>query len=206
MYKGVLHTHYLVVTLFLLIYVIKTILLISNKEDLLDKFTKKVKVPEMIISFLFLATGIFLLTQLSYGSKYDKLLWIKLAMVLISIPVAVIGFKKRNKILAAMSLLLIVASFGVAEVYHGKKGIAAGSNNIAGMSGKELYEANCKLCHGDNGKLGASGAADLSATALDGNGIKDVILHGKNMMTAVNVSDEQAQAITDYVLSDIKGK
>jgi uncharacterized membrane protein SirB2 len=207
MYKGVLHTHYLVVTLFLLIYVVKTILLLSNKEDLLEKFTKKVKVPEMIISFLFLATGIFLLTQLAYGSKFDYLLWIKLAMVLISIPVAVIGFKKRNKILAALSLLLIVASFGLAEVYHGKKHIAAGNNaNEGEMNGLALYDANCKLCHGTDGKLGASGAADLSATMLDANGIKDVILHGKNMMSPVNVSEEQAKAIADYVMADIKGK
>jgi mono/diheme cytochrome c family protein len=207
MYKGVLHTHYLVVTLFLLIYVVKTILLLSNKEDLLDRFTKKVKVPEMIIRFLFLATGIYLLTQLAFGSKYDYLMWIKLAMVLLSIPIAVIGFKKRNKILAALSLLLIVASFGLAEVYHGKKHIAAGNtSNDAGMNGLALYEANCKLCHGADGKLGASGAADLGATILDANGIKDVIIHGKGMMSPVNVDEDQAKAIADYVMADIKGK
>ncbi len=53
MYKGILHSHYLVVTLFLLIYVIKTILLLSNKNDLLATFTKKVRIAEMIISFVF---------------------------------------------------------------------------------------------------------------------------------------------------------
>ena len=64
MYKGILHSHYLVVVLFLLIYVIKTILLLSNKNDLLAKFSKKVKIAEIIISVLFLVTGIYLSTQL----------------------------------------------------------------------------------------------------------------------------------------------
>ena len=94
MNTGILHLHYLVVTLFLLIYVIKTILLLSNKNDLLGKFSKKIKVPEMIISTLFLLTGVFLLTKLPFGGKYDYLLWIKLSMVAVSIPVAIIGFKK----------------------------------------------------------------------------------------------------------------
>src|SRR6478609_248392 len=106
MYKVILHTHYLVVTLFLLIYVIKTILLLSNKNDLLASFVKKTRIAEMIISFLFLGTGIYLATQLPFGGKYDYLFWIKICMVFASIPIAIIGFKKSNKILAALSLLL----------------------------------------------------------------------------------------------------
>src|SRR5687768_804826 len=99
MYKGFLHTHYLVVTLFLLIYLVKTILLLSNRNDLLANFNRKVKVFEIIVSALFLITGIYLATQLPFGGKYDYLFYIKIAMVLLSIPLAVIGFKKHNKIL-----------------------------------------------------------------------------------------------------------
>ena len=69
MYKGFLHTHYLVVTLFLLIYVVKTILLLSNRNDLLAIFTKKVRIFEMIVSSLFLITGIYLSTQLPLGTS-----------------------------------------------------------------------------------------------------------------------------------------
>jgi mono/diheme cytochrome c family protein len=207
MYKGFLHTHYLVVTLFLLIYVIKTILLLSDKKDLLATFTKKVKVPEMIVSALFLITGIYLATQLPYGGKFDYLFYIKLVMVFASIPVAIIGFKKSNKILAALSLLLITGSFGIAEVYSKKKGIAkdSGTTTIASNDGKALYEAKCVLCHGDDGKLGISGAKDLSACTLDIAAIKEIIIHGKNTMAPVNVDDEQANAIAEYVNSNLKG-
>ncbi|MEM1137750.1 MAG: hypothetical protein AAGI07_18065, partial [Bacteroidota bacterium] len=64
MYTGLLHTHKLVVVLFLLIYLIKTVLLLIGKKDNLDTFSKKVKIPEMVISFLFLITGAVMLFQL----------------------------------------------------------------------------------------------------------------------------------------------
>lgn len=211
MYKGFLHTHYLVVTLFLLLYVIKTVLLLSNKNDLLTVFSKKTKIFEIVISFIFLLTGIYLMTQIPYGGKYDYLLWIKLTMIFSSIPIAVIGFRKQRKMLAALSLLMITGSFGLGEIYHKKKGIAndvevkTDSHEIAATDGKSLYEANCVLCHGSDGKLGMAGAKDLGATVLDQAGIKEIILHGKGAMPAAPVNAEQATAIAEYVNSQIKG-
>lgn len=205
MYKGILHTHYLVVVLFLLIYVIKTVLLLSNKNDLLAAFTKKVKIAEMIISFLFLGTGVYLATQLPFGGKYDYLFWIKVAMVLASIPLAVVGFKKHNKMLAALSLLLITGAFGLAEVYHKRKGVAKDSTEVAATDGKGLFEQKCAMCHGNDGKLGLSGAKDLTATTMDITSIKEVILKGKNMMAPVSVSEEEATSIAEYVNGNIKG-
>lgn len=206
MYKGILHTHYLVVVLFLLIYVIKTILLLSNKTELLARFTKKVKVAEMIVSFLFLATGIYLTTQLPFGGRYDYLFYIKIGLVLASIPIAVVGFKKSNKILAALSLLMITGSFGLAESYHKKKGISKESPAIlASNDGEGLYKANCVTCHGSDGKLGISGAKDLSTSTMQLAEIKEIILHGKGLMPAAQVDEEQASAIADYVDTAIKG-
>lgn len=208
MYKGFLHTHYLVVTLFLLIYVIKTILLLSNKNELLTTFTRKVKIFEMVVSALFLITGIYLATQLPFGGKYDYLFYIKLLMVFASIPIAIIGFKKHNKILAALSLLLITGSYGVAESYAKRKGIPKGAEetSLASTDGKTLYENNCVLCHGADGKLGLSGAKDLSASAMDMGEITEIILKGKGNMAPVRVNPEQAEVIARYVQENIKGK
>ncbi len=211
MYKGILHTHYLVVSLFLLLYVVKTVLLLSNKKELLTVFAKKTRLFEIIISFLFLGTGIYLMTQLPYGSKFDYLLWIKLVMIFGSIPIAVIGFRRYNKILAALSLLMITGSFGLGEIYHKKKGIAkepetkTGTTEVAATDGKTLYQANCVLCHGNDGKLGAAGAKDLTASAMDAAGIKEIIIHGKGAMPAAPVNEEEAAAISEYVNSEIKG-
>lgn len=207
MYKGILHTHTLVVTLFLIIYVIKTILLLSNKNDLLASFSKKTRIAEMIISVLFLLTGVYLATQLPFQGKYDYLFWIKIVMVFASIPLAVIGFKKSNKILAALSLLLITGAYGLAETYKMKKAIPKDLVTTKEMAkdGKSLYELNCQQCHGADGKLGLTGAKDISATSCDVATIKEIILHGKNMMQPINVNEEQASAIAEYVGSNIKG-
>lgn len=206
MYKGILHTHYLVVTLFLLIYVIKTILLLSNKNELLAGFVKKTRIAEMIISFLFLATGIYLATQLPFGGKYDYLFWIKLAMVFTSIPLAIIGFKKSNKILAALSLLLITGSYGLAETYKKKKNIPKESTIvISATDGATLYSNYCMRCHGSDGKTGLAGAKNLNTTLLDLNMIKQVILTGQGDMPSAPVNEEQATSIAEYVAANLKG-
>lgn len=205
MYKACLHTHYLVVTLFLLIYVVKTVLLLSDKQAALQKFTKMVKIPEMVISVLFLLTGVYLLTQLPV---VKPMMWIKIALVLVSIPLAIIGFKKSNKALAVLSLLMILGAFGLGEMNHRKQGqvdVAPGAS-IAANDGKALYEANCVLCHGADGKLGMAGALDLSKTVLDLPSITQVISNGRGAMPAAQVSNEQAAAIADYVATHIKGK
>ena len=200
----ILLIHQIVVFAFLLIYVIKTILLLSNKNELLVRFTKKIKIPEMIVSAAFLLTGVYLMTQVSFGGKYDFLFWIKIAMVILSIPIAIIGFKKGNKILAALSLLLITGSYGLAEVYHKKKAEPVQSNSGI-VDGKVLYDNNCIICHGGDGKLNASGSKDLSLTLLDKQGLKDVILNPKGLMPKADITEEQANAIAEYVNNTIKG-
>jgi uncharacterized membrane protein SirB2 len=195
-------THRISVTLFFLIYVIKTVLLLSNRADLLQKFTKSTKVVEMIVSALFLITGVWLMIGLEH---IPTILWIKVLLVFASIPVAVVGFRKGNKILAALSLLMITASYGLAEVQKKKreKGEVVAVNNV---NGQEIYTSKCANCHGSDGKLGFSNAADLSKTSISTDSIKQVILHGRNTMVPVDLTDEQAAAVTEYVESSLKGK
>jgi mono/diheme cytochrome c family protein len=202
MYEAISITHRISVTLFFLIYVIKTVLLLSNKQDLLLRFSKLVKIPEMIVSFLFLGTGIYLLTLLN---EITSLMYIKIALVFASIPVAVVGFKKGNKVLAALSLLMITASYGLAEAEKKKREKGA-TVEVTNINGEEIYKMKCASCHGMDGKAGLSGAADLSATVADKQSMITTILNGKGMMTKVDVTAEQADAIAAYVESSVKGK
>ena len=201
MATGMLHTHYLMVVLFTLIYLIKTILLLSDKDELLEKFKKKTKIAEMIVSFGFLATGIFLMTQLPAINMFHI---IKISLVFLSIPLAVIGFKNKNKVLASLSFFLIVASFSLA---YKAKDARAGEKSLA-ISGKEIFEEKCSLCHGNDGKLGMAGAKDLSVSMLDHAGIVEIITNGKNAMTAykATLSAEQIEAVSSYIETDLKGK
>ncbi|MBP7807836.1 MAG: cytochrome c [Bacteroidia bacterium] len=195
-------THRITVTLFFLIYVVKTVLLLSNRADLLQKFTKTTKVPEMIVSSLFLITGVYLMMGLEHIST---MLWVKVILVVLSIPIAIVGFKKNNKILAALSLLMITASYGLAEVQKKKreKGEVVATTN---SNGGEIYALKCANCHGADGKLGFSGAADISKTMMSADSIKLTILNGKGLMMAVDITDEQAAAVAAYVEAEVKGK
>lgn len=201
MATGMLHSHYLFVVLFTLIYLVKTILLLSDKDDLLEKFKKKTRIIEMIVSFGFLATGIYLMIQLP---SIPMLLIVKIVIVLLSIPLAVIGYKKKNKILATLSFFLIVVAFGLG---HKTKDAKAGVK-IAAVNGKEIFEDKCTLCHGSNGKLGMSGAKDLSVTQLSHAGIVETVTNGKNTMAAYKdvLSPEQINAVASYIETDLKGK
>lgn len=196
-----LHSHYLFVVLFTLIYLVKTILLLSDKDELLEKFKAKTKILEMIVSFGFLATGIYLMTKLPSVNMY---MIIKLSLVFMSIPLAVIGFKKKNKVLASLSFFLIVVAFGLA---HKSKDAKAGEKTVA-INGKEIYEEKCTLCHGNDGKLAANGSKDLSATILSHTDLVNVITNGKNTMAAYKevLSPEQIEAVTNYIETDLKGK
>ncbi len=199
-------THFAVVTIFFLIYLIKTALLLANKNEELQSFTKKVKILEMLVSFLFLATGVYLMFQLP---EIKPLLIIKITIVFLSIPLAVVGFKKANKGLATLAFVLILGAFGIGEMMKNKKAVVTENavNADGSINAQELYSANCKSCHGDNGKLNMAGAFDLSTTQLGNDSIASIILNGRNTMPKVNgLTQEQAQAIAAYVNTNIKGK
>lgn len=198
MFTGMLHTHKLVVILFLLLYVVKTTLLLLNKTELLETVKKKTRIFEMVISTLFLVTGLYMIFNIP---TINQFMVIKLVCVFASIPVAVIGFKKNNKALAALSLVMIIAAYGLAEMSKKpvKKEIVEVSNNED--LGKAIYDANCKSCHGDDGKLGLSGAKDLSASTLTSEGLTAQITNGKNAMPAYGtvLKGEEIKAVTEYV-------
>jgi len=200
METGIRHTHLLSVILFLLIYVIKTFLLLANKNEGLAKFAKIVKVPEMIISTLFLATGIYMLMQVP---EIKSLLIIKIVAVMLSIPIAIIGFKKKNKGLAVLALLLIIGAYGMAEMSKKQKTKALAGISKSNLNGKELYEAACISCHGADGKLGVLGAGNLSESTMDLTARIELIKKGKAAMTPFEgiLTEEQISAVAEYSIT-----
>lgn len=212
MFVGLLHTHKLVVLLFLIIYLVKTSLLFFNKKELLASITKKIRIPEMIISTLFLLTGGVMFFQLP-SSEWTMWLLIKIVVVFASIPVAIIGFKRGSKALALLSFVMIVGAYGLAEVGKrrpSKQQIAteivsdANSSNYNAIAhGKALFTANCVACHGENGDLGVAGAKNLTVSALSDAEKITVIKKGKNAMASYQkvLNDNEINALVVYINS-----
>ena len=189
--------HKIIVMVFVLIYLVKTILLLANKTNALKKFTTVFKVPEMIISTLFLATGVWMVMLLG---TMQTILIIKIVLVLASIPIAVVAFKKQNKILGILSFLLIISAYGMDEmakipkIKHTPEG--------AEVIGQDLYKNNCQNCHGPKGNLGNNGATDLALSTKNHTEVMTIINNGKNLMPSyMSLSDAEKDALAAYIES-----
>lgn len=69
--------------------------------------------------------------------------------------------------------------------------------------GKNLYETQCILCHGEKGNAKIAQAADLSLSKLDETAIGDRIYHGKGTMPAYKdkLGEPEINALSKYVIS-----
>jgi uncharacterized membrane protein SirB2 len=207
MYTGILHIHATVVLLFVLIYLVKTVLLLFDKDEFLAAFVKRTKVLEMVVSTLFLLSGIYLFI---YTGNKVPLLYIKMAMVLAVIPLAVVAFKRKNKILASLAFVIILLIYGSGEMIK-RSATKPALPNIADAApdstpslagGKALYLTYCTACHGENGDAMLNGSKNLQLTELSDAEISAMILKGKGAMPAFKkLNDNQAASITLFVRS-----
>lgn len=209
---GLLHTHVAVVTLFLVLLLFKTILLLAGKKELLAK-VRSFKMIDPILGVLMLITGGYLLSL--YGMNAPTYLWVKLIIVLLVIPIGIVAFKKENKGLAILALLLTVYVYGVSETgglnFQQGEGTSSeieevvdveiNDSEINIVKGEELYLAECKKCHGVDGKKMLFKSPDLSKTQLTLAERVAWIKAGKNVMPAYagKLSEEEIQSVAAYL-------
>ena len=197
--------HIVAVQLFVLLYLVKIVLLFANKDALM-KFSKATRLLEMVVSILFLVTGIWLFVILG---AIKTLQIEKLLLVFASIPTAVIGFKRMNKALALLSFVMIVGAYGLAEAAKKKpfipnKVIVEGNADESAKLGAKTYIGNCAMCHGTDGKKAYRDAKDLSVSTLNDESVQLIIKDGsKGKMPAfgATLSEEEIKAAAVYVFS-----
>lgn len=209
MYTTLYYVHKYAVLIFLLIYLVKAFLLVTNKKDTLQKFNATVKIPEMIVSFAFLVSGIWMLFLIS---EVRTLFIIKLVLVAFAIPMAIVGFRREIKLLAAGSFILIVGAYGLAEI-NKKQYITQNelpSSVVVDASsaeydiiehGKALYQTQCIVCHGEEGNLQMSGANILGQSTLTIPEMEVQIKKGKLTMPGYegHFTDFEIKALAEYV-------
>lgn len=200
MYKGILHTHTLVVLLFVVLYLVKTFLLVTGKNEQLERITSLTKWPERIISVLFLGTGIYLYLN---SGNITWMVHVKIFLVFASIPMAVVGFKRKQSFLAVLSMLCLLSAYGLAEM--NKKQISKIEKPVVNASGdqleagKLLYGSYCQACHGEKGDAGLSGAKNLQISTLTKEEKATIISKGKGSMPGFSaLSTEEVNAVIQY--------
>lgn len=68
--------------------------------------------------------------------------------------------------------------------------------------GASLYSMHCAQCHGEDGKLGASGAKDLSKSSLSEAQISKIIENGKGAMPPMKAlleTDQNTNLVIDHI-------
>lgn len=68
--------------------------------------------------------------------------------------------------------------------------------------GAAIFQKNCKICHGADGKLGLNGAKDLSMSVLSLPERINIITYGKNLMTPFGqiLSTTEISAVAAYTI------
>ncbi len=79
----------------------------------------------------------------------------------------------------------------------------AANSRGAAPDGRAVFQKNCVVCHGADGKLGLNGAKDLTQTTLGLAERVNQITHGKNLMTpfAGVLSPGEIEAVAAYTLT-----
>lgn len=71
------------------------------------------------------------------------------------------------------------------------------------LTGQEIYMENCASCHGSDGKLGLSGAFDLSTSGLTIEEVKKVLNEGRNGMPPMKEilsTQESIEKVAQYTI------
>jgi mono/diheme cytochrome c family protein len=135
---------------------------------------------------------------------------VKLALVIASIPLGVMGSKRNSVALTGLSLALLLGVMGLA---YAKPAFLRTSTSAAIdptkadpaeaaslKDGQALYEKYCILCHGADGAAGFQGAKNLAASTLTDAEISNLIRNGKGVMPPnSDLTDPEVEKVKDYV-------
>jgi cytochrome c6 len=87
-------------------------------------------------------------------------------------------FSTFRHFLFAIFLLCVLSSCQADKSNHSGNQVHASNVN-----GEAIFNKNCKICHGADGRLGLNGAKDLSKSVLPFNERVNIITNGRNLMT-----------------------
>jgi uncharacterized membrane protein SirB2 len=118
-YELLLHLHLWTAVLFLLSYAVKSVLFLSGRRDAFLAYKKRTLLVETLLSVAFLVLGIWMMVFRIRTGTYPHWLDPKITLAIVAIPLGIVGFKKENKFMVALSLLFFLAALAIGlKHYH----------------------------------------------------------------------------------------
>lgn len=117
---NLVHLHLLFAVLFLISYTVKCILFLSGKQEDFLNYKKKTLLVETLFSVGFLVFGFWVFIFHIKSGTYASMHWLdpKITLAIIGIPLGIVGFKKENKKLVALSLAFFFVALIIGLMHY----------------------------------------------------------------------------------------
>lgn len=99
------------------------------------------------------------------------------------------------------SALVLAAIVGAVTMFACSGGSDGNVAQAGNSDAKKLYMTNCASCHGEQGNLGLSGAADLTKSTLSTQEKIQIVTNGKGAMMPYRelLNPQQIEAVVAHV-------
>jgi len=193
---GLLHTHHLVVVLYMVLLASKVVIVWTRNKHLLFTLNGKTRIVRIVLEVLMLATGGMLLTRSPVGLEIFSV--VKYIALIAGIGAGIVGVKRMNPILATFALLCFGYVYGVSktrssllvsektQIQNAVAGFpaTAASQADALKRGQAIYTIACVRCHGIDGTSAFRKAKNLATSPLSDAAKAGIITGGMNVMPA----------------------
>ncbi len=109
-----------------------------------------------------------------------------------------------NKILVLVAAIAIIFACGNDNSKSTSSTSSSTKKAVASVDGKAVYQKNCIACHGVNGDMGVSGAANLAESKLTLAERVTVLKNGREGTAMVSYSsllnEDEITAVCEYTL------
>lgn len=110
-----------------------------------------------------------------------------------------------NKILVLVATVAVIFACGNDTSKSTTSTSSSAKRAVASVDGKAVYQRNCIACHGVNGDMGASGAANLAESKLTSAERVTVLKNGREGTAMVSYSslldEDEMKAVSEYTLT-----
>lgn len=106
----------------------------------------------------------------------------------------------KKIVLMLLLIMCVLSGCGSRHSFAGNSNDKSAAGNSA-EQGKDIYEEQCSVCHGDDGTAGISNAANLQRSRLDSSRIVAQIANGGRRMPAFGdvLTAEEIVSLEEYV-------
>lgn len=211
---GILHTHTLTVVLYVALFAVKALLILTGQRNLLTTFNGKTRILHIFLATALLGTGGYLLSRAPEGTSAYNI--VKIVFLVLTMGVAFVAVKRFKASFAVLALSGFVYIFLLAKtrdifLRNEETRLKATLQSFETVSprpdvalarGKTIYEAACNRCHGADGRAGYRKAFDLQTSRLSDAAVLSTIAAGRNTMPAYSyLSKQELDDLLAYVKS-----